>query len=392
MSARLDEILKAELVCLKEKNLYHHTNVLQGQQAARVKMDGREVLMLSSNNYLGLANHPKVVEAAKAALDRYGNGTASVRFICGTLDLHKRVEAKIAEFLGKEAALLFISAMSANQGLIPALLDEQDAIFSDAFNHASIIDGIRLSKARRHVYSHGDMGALEKDLCEDASARLKMIFTDGVFSVEGDTAKLPEMTALAKKYGAFTAVDDSHATGVLGKTGRGTHEHFGVDVDIITGTLGKALGGACGGFVAANGVVIEYLTQRARPYIFSNALPPAVAAGALAALELISGDSSLRDRLWANTRYFRREISGLGFHVLPGEHPIVPIIVKETPVAFEMSKALFEEGVFVSGFGYPVVPKGEARLRAQISAAHNQGDLDFALEAFKKVGGKMGII
>jgi len=392
MSARLDEILKAELVCLKEKNLYHHTSVLQGQQAARVKMDGREVLMLSSNNYLGLANHPKVVEAAKAALDRYGNGTASVRFICGTLDLHKKVEAKIAEFLGKEAALLFISAMSANQGLIPALLDEQDAIFSDAFNHASIIDGIRLSKARRHVYSHGDMGALEKDLCEDASARLKMIFTDGVFSVEGDTAKLPEMTALAKKYGAFTAVDDSHATGVLGKTGRGTHEHFGVDVDIITGTLGKALGGACGGFVAANGVVIEYLTQRARPYIFSNALPPAVAAGALAALELISGDSSLRDRLWANTRYFRREISGLGFHVLPGEHPIVPIIVKETPVAFEMSKALFEEGVFVSGFGYPVVPKGEARLRAQISAAHNQGDLDFALEAFKKVGGKMGII
>jgi glycine C-acetyltransferase len=392
MSARLDEILKSELSCLREKNLYHHTNVLQGQQAARVRMDGRETLMLSSNNYLGLANHPKVVEAAKAALDKYGNGPASVRFICGTLDLHKKLEARIAEFLGKESALLFISAMSANQGLIPALLDEQDAIFSDALNHASIIDGIRLSKARRHIYSHADMGALGKDLSEDASARLKMVVTDGVFSMEGDTAKLPEIATLAKKAGAFTVVDDSHATGILGKTGRGTHEHFGVAIDIITGTLGKALGGACGGFVAASATVIEYLTQRCRPYIFSNALPPAVTAAALAAIDIISSDGAPRERLWANARYFRGEITALGFHVLPGEHPIVPIIVGEAAAAHEMSRALFEEGVFVSGFGYPVVPKGEARLRAQVSAAHSREDMDFALHAFKTVGKRMGVI
>jgi glycine C-acetyltransferase len=392
MSERLDGVLKAELACLKEKHLYHHTNVLQGQQAARVKMDGREIVMLSSNNYLGLANHPKVIEGAKAALDKYGNGAAAVRFICGTLDLHKRLEEKIAEFVGTESALLYISAMSANQGLIPALMDEQDAVFSDALNHASIIDGIRLSKARRHVYSHGDMGALEKDLGEDAAARLKMVVTDGVFSMEGDTAKLPDIARLAAKSGAFTVVDDSHATGVLGKTGRGSPEHFGVKIDVITGTLGKALGGSCGGFVAGSAALVEYLTQKSRPYIFSNALPPAVLGGALAAMELVAADPGLRDRLWQNTRYFRKEIERLGFHVLPGEHPIVPVIVGEVSTAHEMSRALFEEGVFVSGFGYPVVPKGEARLRAQISAAHGRADLDFALEAFKKVGKRINVI
>jgi len=392
MSEGLDGILKAEISCLREKKLYHHVNILEGPQAARVTMDGREIVMLSSNNYLGLADHPKVVEAAKAALDKYGNGTASVRFICGTLDIHKKLEARIAQFLGMEASLLFISASAANQGLIPALVDEVDAIFSNGLNHASIIDGIRLSKARRHIYSHGDMGALEKDLASDADARLKMIVTDGVFSMEGEAAKLPEIVALAKKPGAFTVVDDSHATGILGKTGRGTPEHFGVKVDIITSTLGKALGGSCGGFVAGSVALIDYLTQRARPYIFSNAVPPAVTAGALAAIELIDADSSLKDMLWKNTRYFRKEMAGLGFQVGAGEHPIVPVIVKEAPLAHEMSAALFEEGVFVSGFGYPVVPKGEARLRAQISAAHSQGDLDFALEAFKKAGRKMGIL
>jgi glycine C-acetyltransferase len=392
MNERLDDVLKSELSCLREKELYHHVNILQGPQAARVRMDGREIVMLSSNNYLGLANHPKVVEAAKAALDKYGNGTAAVRFICGTLDLHKKLEAKIAEFLGMDAALVFISAMSANMGLIPALLDEQDAVFSDGLNHASIIDGIKLCKARRHIYTHGDMGALAKDLGEDAGARLKMVISDGVFSMEGDTAKLPEMTALAKKAGAFTVVDDSHATGVLGKTGRGTPEHFGVAVDIITGTLGKALGGACGGFVAGSSATIEYLTQRSRPYIFSNALPPAVAGSAIAALDIITRDSSPRETLWKNTRYFRNEITRLGFRVPAGDHPIIPVIVKETAAAHAMSRALFEEGLFVSGFGYPVVPKGEARLRVQISAAHAREDLDFALEAFTKVGKAMGLV
>jgi len=392
MSERLDDVLKSELSCLREKDLYHHVNILQGPQGARVRMDGREVVMLSSNNYLGLANHPKVVEAAKAALDKYGNGTAAVRFISGTLDLHRRLEAKIAEFLGMDAALVYISAMSANMGLIPALLDEQDAVFSDGLNHASIIDGIRLSKARRHIYTHGDMGALAKDLGEDAGARLKMVITDGVFSMEGDTAKLPEMTALAKKAGAFTVVDDSHATGVLGKTGRGTPEHFGVAVDIVTGTLGKALGGACGGFAAGSAAVIEYLTQRSRPYIFSNGLPPAVAGSAIAALEIISRDPSPREALWKNTRYFRNEITRLGFRVPAGDHPIIPVIVKETAAAHAMSRALFEEGIFVSGFGYPVVPKGEARLRVQISAAHAREDLDFALEAFVKAGRATGLV
>ena len=282
--------------------------------------------------------------------------------------------------------------MSANQGLIPAVLDEQDAVFSDGLNHASIIDGIRLSKARRHIYSHGDMAALDKDLREDAAARLKMIISDGVFSMEGDTAKLPDLARLAEKHGGFTVVDDSHATGVLGKRGRGTPEHFGVKVDVITGTLGKALGGSCGGFVAGSAALIEYLTQRSRPYIFSNALPPAVLGGAMAALELASGEASFRERLWENVRYFRREMAGLGFHVPAGDHPIVPVIVGEAARAHEMSAALFEEGVFVSGFGYPVVPKGEARLRAQVSAAHSREDLDFALEAFKRVGKKMGAI
>ena len=392
MSDRLDEALGGELLSLREKKLYHSVNTLEGPQGPRVRMDGREILMLSSNNYLGLANHPKVVEAAKAALDKYGNGTASVRFVCGTLDLHRKLEARLARFLGAEAALVYISASAANMGLIPALMGEEDAIFSDGLNHASIIDGIRLSKARRHIYSHADMGALEKDLKEDAQARLKMIVTDGVFSMEGDTAKLPEMTALARKHGAFTVVDDSHATGVLGKTGRGTPEHFGLKVDVQTGTLGKALGGSCGGYVAGSNVLIDYLTQRSRPYIFSNALPPAIAAGAMAAIDLIDGDPSFRERLAENTRYFRGEIARLGFHVLAGEHPIVPVIVGETSTAHEMSAALFEEGVFVSGFGYPVVPKGEARLRAQVSAAHSRRDLDFALEAFKRVGSRMGII
>lgn len=392
MGNNLDDVLGGQISRLREQKLYHHTNTLQSAQSAHVKMDGREIVMLSSNNYLGLADHPKVLEAAKAALDQYGNGTASVRFICGTMDLHKRLEERIARFLSMESALVYISASAANEGLIPALMGEEDAIFSDGLNHASIIDGIRLSKARRHIYSHGDMSALEQDLASDPGARLKMVFTDGVFSMEGDVARLPEIRRLASKHGAFLVVDDSHATGVLGKSGRGSPEHFGVSVDVLTGTLGKALGGSCGGFVAGSATLVDYLTQKSRPYIFSNALPPAVAAGAMAAIDLVESEPGLRDKLCSNTRYFRKEIAGLGFDVLPGEHPIVPIIVKKAPLAHEMSAALFEEGVFVSGFGYPVVPKGEARLRAQISASHTKEDIDFTLDAFKKVGTKMGII
>lgn len=392
MADRLEEILRAQLITLAEQGLYHHINILESPQAAHVRMDGREIIMLSSNNYLGLADNPKVLAAAKDGIDKYGNGTAAVRFICGTLDLHKRLEAKIAEFLGMEAALVYISAFAANEGLIPTLMGEEDAIFTDGLNHASIIDGIRLSKARRHIYSHGDMAALEKDLKEDSGARLKMVITDGVFSMEGDYARLPDITRLAAAHGAFVVVDDSHATGVVGATGRGTPEHFGVKVDIVTGTLGKALGGACGGFVAGPAAVIEYLTQRSRPYIFSNALPPSVASAAMAALDIAAHEPAHRERLRDNTRYFRERISALGFHVAAGEHPIVPVIVGETALAHKMSAALFEAGVFVSGFGYPVVPKGEARLRAQISAAHKREDLDFALEAFKRVGTQMGII
>jgi len=392
MTERLEDALRAQLDALTAQGLYHRTNVLESPQAARVRMDGREIMMLSSNNYLGLADHPKIIEAAKAALDTYGNGPASVRYICGTLDLHKRLEARIAAFLGMEAAVVYVSASAANMGLIPALMGEEDAIFTDGLNHASIIDGIRLSKARRHIYSHGDVGALEKDLLEDPDARLKMVVTDGVFSMEGDLAKLPEITALAAKHDAFVVVDDSHATGVVGATGRGTPERFGVKVDIITGTLGKALGGSCGGFVAGSAALIDFLSQKSRPYIFSNALPPAVAAGALAAIDLVEKEPGLRERLADNTRYFRAGMASLGFHVLAGEHPITPVIVGETATAHKMSAALFEEGVFVSGFGYPVVPKGEARLRAQVSAAHTRADLDFALSAFKKVGKQAGII
>ncbi len=391
MMEGLNRVLDGELSCLREQGLYHPTNILQGPQGPRVRMDGRDVLMLSSNNYLGLANHPKVIAAAKDALDRYGNGTASVRFICGTLDIHKRLEERIARFLSLEAALLYISASAANMGLIPALMGENDAIFSDGLNHASIIDGIRLSKGRRHIYAHADTAALEKDLLEDGAARLKMVITDGVFSMEGDVAKLAALRALADKHEAFLVVDDSHATGVLGATGRGTGEHTGVPIDVVTGTLGKALGGSCGGFVAGSAVLIDYLTQRSRPYIFSNALPPAVAAGALAAIDIVESEPERRERLMENTRYFRQGVEALGLKAAAGEHPIVPVIVGEAKLAHEMSKALFDEGVFVSGFGYPVVPKGEARLRAQISAAHTREDLDFALAAFGSVRRRMGM-
>ncbi len=350
--------------------------------------------MLSSNNYLGLADHPKLKEAAREGILRYGCGTASVRFICGTMDIHRELERKIADFLGVDDALLYSSCSAANEGLIPALMGEGDLICSDGLNHASIIDGIRLSRASRHIYPHGDLKSLEGGLKSNAGTGLKMVVTDGVFSMEGELAKLPEMADLADRHGAFLVVDESHALGILGKNGRGTAEHLGVEnrVSIQTGTLGKSLGGSMGGYVAGSRDLVDYLTQLSRPYIFSNALPPAVIFVGLAALDLIREDPSPRQRLLENTVYFRKEMTSAGFEIIEGFHPIVPVMIGDTPKALEMSATLLEEGVFVTGFGFPVVPKGEARLRAQISAAHTTEDLDRCLEAFRAVGKKLGVI
>lgn len=393
MEERLIKRLQEEINSLKEKKLFKETNILETEQAVKVKMDGKEVIMLSSNNYLGLASHPRLKESAQEGVRKYGCGTASVRFICGTMDIHKKLEENLAEFLGVETALLYISCSAANEGLIPALMGKGDTIFSDELNHASIIDGIRLSKAEKKIYPHGDMPTLDNFLKESQSGSLKMLITDGVFSMEGDLAPLPEIVNLSKKYNAFTVVDESHATGVLGKNGRGTAEHFGVNVDIQTGTLGKSLGGACGGYVAGSKILISYLTQKSRPYIFSNALPPAVVYTGMAALDLLEKEGAeLRERLKQNTGYFRKEILKLGFEIIEGIHPIVPIIIGETSLTLKMSKTLFEEGVYVCGFGYPVVPEGKARLRAQISAAHTKESLDRCLSAFRKVGKVLGII
>jgi glycine C-acetyltransferase len=392
---RLEETLAAELASLRAKNLYKQLRTLESPQGARVRMNGRDILMLSSNNYLGLADHPRVLAAMKEGIDTHGSGTASVRFICGTTDLHRELERRIAAFLGREAALTYLSCWDANVGLIPCLLTDQDAVFSDALNHASIIDAIRLCKAKRNIYPHRDMAALERMLTENAEARLKMIVTDGVFSMEGDLAPLPEICDLAERYGAFVVVDDSHATGVLGERGRGTPEHFGLGnrVDVVTSTMGKTLSGACGGFIAGRQAVIDYLIQMSRPSLFSNALPPAVLCGAMAAMEILQEEPERLTKLRENARYYRAGIAALGFHVVEGLTPIVPVIVKETPLAIQMSRALFEEeGVFVSGFGYPVVPEGEARLRCQVSAAHETADLDRALAAFERIGRKFGVI
>lgn len=395
MTAALTELLGSELRQLRESGQYKQANELQGRQGARVRMDGREVIMLSSNNYLGLAGDPRVVRAAQEAVEQYGAGTSSVRFICGTMTCHLDLERKIAEFLGVEAALTYISCWDANIGLIPTLAGTpEDAIFSDALNHASIIDAIRLSKAQRYIYKHQDLDELARMLAEAKDARVRLIVTDGVFSMEGDIAQLPRLKELADEYGATLVVDESHATGVLGEHGRGTAEHFGVMGEgvIQTSTLGKALGGACGGYVAGSRVVCEYLLQRSRPHLFSNALPPAVCGAAMAAIDILMQEPERLRRLRENTERFRGAIREMGLKTIDGITPIVPVIVGETRTAIEMQKALFERGVFVSGFGYPVVPKGEARLRAQISAAHTSEDLDAAADAFREVGRQFGLI
>lgn len=399
MTNPLERRIEPELEQFIRDGTYKRLNFLDSPQAARVRMEDRgEVIILSSNNYLGLSNEPAVVAAGKAALDRYGAGTASVRFICGTFTIHRALEAACARLVGTAASLSFVSAWNANEALPATLLTDHDIVISDQLNHASIIDAIRLAKAitrcQSAVYQHGDLGDLEGKLDAARDRRVKMVITDGVFSMEGAIAKLPDLIELCRKHEAVLVVDDSHGTGVLGKQGRGTAEHFGVlgEVDIITSTLGKALGGAAGGFVAASAAVCDYLTQRARPQLFSNALPPTVAASALASIEYLETHPERVTALRENARYFREELLGLGFRPLPGETPIIPVILGETAAAIRMSDLLLGEGVFVTGFGYPVVPQGQARVRCQISAAHTRADLDQALAAFRKVGRQLRLI
>jgi glycine C-acetyltransferase len=399
LNTKFDSELKAAIEKLKQDRVYKRLNYLASPQDARVQMEGRgEIIILSSNNYLGLCSEPSVVEAGVEGLKFFGAGTGSVRFICGTFTIHRDLEQAIADLVGTEASLSYVSAWNANEGLTATIVEQNDFVVSDALNHASIIDSIRLAKAitkcTTAVYQHSDLDDLKAKLATAKSARRRIIWTDGVFSMEGSIAKLPEILQLAEEYDAIVAVDDSHGTGVLGATGRGTAEHFGVlgEVDIITSTLGKALGGAAGGFVAGSASLCDLLTQRSRPQLFSNALPPTVAASALGAINHLEHNPQLVQKLRDNTRYFRAAITEVGFKPLPGETPIVPIIVGETATAIKMSDMLLDEGVFVTGFGFPVVPQGQARVRCQLSAAHSRDDLDQAIAAFKTVGTKLGII
>jgi glycine C-acetyltransferase len=395
----MEQRLDAELDRFRRDGVYKRLNHLDGPQGPVVRMEGRgDVIILSSNNYLGLAAEPDVVAAGKAALDRFGAGTASVRFICGTFTIHRELEAACARLVGTEAALSFVSCWNANEAVPGTLLGEDDLVLSDQLNHASIIDGVRLAKAitrcQTGVYRHADLTDLEEKLRGARDRRVRMVITDGVFSMEGAVAPLPGLVELCRKYDAVLVVDDSHATGVLGERGRGTAEHFGMlgEVDIITSTLGKALGGAAGGFVAGSAAVCDYLTQRARPQLFSNALPPTVAASSLASIEFLEAHPERVTALRASAQWFRDQLRGLGFNPLPGETPIIPVLVGETAFAIRLSEALLEEGVFVTGFGFPVVPQGQARVRCQISAAHTRNHLDAALRAFKKAGEKLGIL
>jgi len=392
--SNLIDHLAGEMEKLRQAGTYKEELVLQTPQDARVRVGGRDVVMLTSNNYLGFANHPRVREAQKKAIDRWGAGMASVRFICGTEELHKELEAEIAGFFGRDDSILYMSCWNANEGLFAAVLDEPDGLYSDELNHASIIDGVRLCKAKRFRVPHSDMAAFERMLAEDTTSRFRLMITDGVFSMEGEEANLRELVRICEEKGTLLAVDDSHATGVLGATGRGTAEEQGVfdRIPVTTGTLGKAMGSAAGGFVAGPKALVETLRQRSRTYLFSNSLPPAVAAGSLESFRMLREDPAPVTKLRANAAYFRKSISDAGFRIPHGTHPIVPVIVGETAKALAMGKALLDEGVYVSGFGYPVVPHGQARLRCQVSAAHERADLDHAVEAFRKVGRKFGVV
>jgi glycine C-acetyltransferase len=399
MNQKFSAALQEQLDALKRDRVYKTLNYLDSPQAARVTMEGRgEVLILSSNNYLGMCAEPSVVEAGREGLSRFGAGTGSVRFICGTFTVHRALEQALARFSGTASALSYVSAWNANEGFTATVVEEGDFVISDALNHASIIDSVRLAKAitkcTTAVYKHSDMDDLRGKLESAKGARRRIIWTDGIFSMEGDIAKLPEILELARSYDAIVVMDDSHATGVLGKSGRGTAEHYGVlgDVDVITSTLGKALGGAAGGFTAGPESLTDYLTQRSRPQLFSNALPPTVAASALAAVEFIEQHPERVKQLHENAKYFRAAITEAGFSPLAGDTPIVPIIVGETALALEMSERMLREGVFVTGFGFPVVPQGHARIRCQVSAAHTRADLDFAVDTFKRVGRAVGLL
>lgn len=395
MYKTLKPVLEQELAAIKEAGLYKQERIITTPQGADIKVStGQEVVNFCANNYLGLSSHPKVLEAAKKAIDTYGYGMSSVRFICGTQDIHKELEAKISKFLGTEDTILYAAAFDANGGVFEPLLGAEDAIISDELNHASIIDGVRLCKAQRFRYKNCDMADLEAQLQAAAGARHRIIVTDGAFSMDGSVAPLDKICDLADKYEALVMIDESHCTGFIGKTGRGTHELFDVidRIDIITGTLGKALGGASGGFTSGKKEIIDMLRQRSRPYLFSNTLAPAIAGASVAVLDMLSETTELRDKLEFNTKYFREKMTEAGFDIKPGFHPIVPVMLYDAKLAQEFAAKMLEEGIYVIGFYYPVVPQGKARIRTQISAGHDIEHLDKAIAAFTKVGKELGVI
>jgi glycine C-acetyltransferase len=393
MYGKVKQQLEQTLNEIRDAGLFKSERVIETPQEARIEVNGREVLNMCANNYLGLSDDPEIVKAAHDGLDKWGYGLSSVRFICGTQQIHKELERKISEFLGTEDTILYTSCFDANGGLFETILSDEDAVISDELNHASVIDGIRLSKAQRFRYKNGDMADLEAKLQTASSARYKLIATDGVFSMDGFIAKLSEICDLADKYEAMVMIDDSHAVGFMGKTGRGTHEHHNVidRIDIITGTLGKALGGASGGYTSGKKEIIDLLRQRSRPYLFSNSVAPPIVAASIRAIDLITESTQLRDKLMDNTRYFRDKIQSIGLEVLPGEHPIVPVMFGEAKPAVKMAESLLEKGVYVIPFSFPVVPKGKARIRTQVSAAHSKEDLDFAIEKFAEAKEELGI-
>jgi len=387
--------LDKEIADIKEAGLYKQERIISSPQDAVIKLgDGKEVINFCANNYLGLSSHPKVVEAAKSTIDSHGFGMSSVRFICGTQDIHKELEEKISKFLGVEDTILYAAAFDANGGVFEPLLGPEDAIISDALNHASIIDGVRLCKAQRLRYEHNNMADLEVKLQEAKDAKVKVIVTDGVFSMDGTIAQLDKICELADKYDAVVMSDECHSTGFMGKTGRGVHEHCGVmdRVDIITGTLGKALGGASGGFTSGKKEIIEILRQRSRPYLFSNTLAPSIVGASIAVIDMLSETTELRDKLEENTKYFRKKMTEAGFDIKPGEHAIVPIMLYDAVLSQNMAAKLLEEGIYVIGFYFPVVPKGQARIRVQMSAVHDRSHIDKAIAAFIKVGKELGVL
>ncbi len=394
MYETLQPVLRKELEEITAAGLYKQERIISTPQGAEIRANGKDVLNFCANNYLGLSSHPKVIAAAKTAIDSHGYGMSSVRFICGTQDIHKTLEQKISGFLGTEDTILYAAAFDANGGVFEPLFNEQDAIISDELNHASIIDGVRLCKAQRFRYKHNNMAELEQHLQATQHLRHRIIVTDGVFSMDGTIAQLDKICDLADRYKALVMIDECHASGFMGKTGRGTHEHHGVmgRIDIVTGTLGKALGGAMGGFVSARKEIVDMLRQRSRPYLFSNSLAPSIVGASIAVLDMLTETTALRDKLWENTKYFRERMTAAGFDIKPGEHPIVPIMLYEAPLAQQFATRLLEEGIYVIGFFYPVVAKGNARIRVQLSAGHERHHLDRAIKAFTKVGKELGVL